>query len=177
MNNVTSKNVFIANVLVILSLLGLFIFTKGAYSEMQEQIELRAGNKAQEKTTEITLNKFKNIKKNIENGENSELVKYTNSFDEANAIQFVFDMLKNSEIEGTVGSVNITKPEINAYGFREVKLDISASIDSEDKIMKLIDNINKSEDHKMFIESFALPKTDKEGRISAVKLPLLVYFK
>lgn len=176
MNNVTSKNVFIANVLVILSLLGLFIFTKGAYSEMQEKIEMRNGLKSELQTTEVTLNKFKAIKKNVENGENSELKKYANSLDEATAMEFVFDVVKDSEIEGIVNSVSVTKPETNIYGFKEVKLDISAKVENEEKVMKLIDSINNSEDHKMFIESFNMPDFNS-NEVEGVRLPFLVYFK
>lgn len=177
MNNVTSKNVFIANVLVILSLLGLFIFTKGAYADMQETLEKKDRLVAEKTTTENTLKNFKFIKKRIDEGGATELQKFANEFNEANAIDFVFDAVKDTEINAIVKEINVSKPTLNKFGFTEARMELSLDLGNVDRIMTLIDNINNSEKYEMFIENFTLPNSKESEGLDSIKLPYVVYFK
>ncbi|MCT4617373.1 MAG: hypothetical protein N4A38_04145 [Candidatus Gracilibacteria bacterium] len=175
MENLNAKNKLIANILIIISLFVLVLFTKDAYFNLQNNKEQKETLAIQLEDKQKELKKFEEIKNQIENSDNTEVNKYNKDFAENEIIDYLYGLTEADDSGIKVISMNLDAGEINKQGFIEGEINMNLNVDSEENLMTLIGKLNSSEDYKFFIENLDYPFNEDEK--FKVTLPLKVYYK
>ena len=181
MNKFESKNVFIANLLIILSISVLVFFTRGLYTDLQvsknqkENAEIELKEKTQE------LAKLSEIKKNISETDKQELSRYDAEYSDADVLYFIQDLANNFVSGVTVDSIKVEEGVTNKIGFKEGNAVLAISYDSEENLLDFISKLTTSNDFVVYVDTLNYPMTFNTGEttssINKVNLPLTIYYK
>jgi len=175
MENLNAKNTLIANVLIIISLFVLLLFTKDYYFNLQNNEEQNESLTMQLEDKQNELKKFEEIKQKIENSDNTDIAKYDRDFNEDELITYLYGLAEENDSGLKIISVNFDAGEINKEGFKEGNVNMNLNVDNEEKLMILIGKLNESEEYKFFTLNLDYPFNQNSK--FKVTLPLKVYYK
>jgi len=175
MENLNAKNTLIANVLIIISLFVLLLFTKDYYFNLQNNEEQNEALTMQLEDKQNELKKFEEIKQKIENSDNKDVEKYNKDFNEDEVISYLYGLTEERDSGLKIISLTLNTGKTNKEWFKEGDITINLNTDSEEKLLNLIWTLNESEEYKFFIESLDYPYNQKGA--FKVTLPLKVYYK
>lgn len=177
MENLNAKNTLIANVLIIISLFVLLLFTKDYYFNLQNNLEQKENLEIEleEKTNE--LKKFEEIKSKIENSDDLGIDKYDRDFREDELIDYLYGLAEDEENDSglKIISVNFDAWELNQEWFMEWEINLNLDVDNEESLMNLVGTLISSEEYKFFVLNLDYPFNSEED--FKVTLPLKVYYK
>lgn len=181
MNKFESKNVFIANLLIILSISVLVFFTRGLYTDLQvsKNQKENAEIELKEKTEELA--KLSEIKKNISEADKQELSRYDAEYSDADVLYFIQDLANNFVSGVTVDSIKVEEGVTNKIGFKEGNAVLSISYNSEENLLDFISKLTTSNDFVVYVDTLNYPMNFNTGEtassINKVNLPLTIYYK
>lgn len=181
MNNFESKNIFIANLLIILSLFILIFFSKGFYTDYKIAKEWRISEEKTLENTERTLSTYKNVEAEINEDKEDELKKYLVKYSDGETMAFIHrtaDEVKNLKIE----NLKLEEGVKNKYGFHEGRVYVAFSYENEDELLSFISKLTTSKEFAVYINEISYPllynqADTKEAQIKKVNLPMTIYYK
>lgn len=181
MNNFDSKNVFLANILIILALFVLVFFTKNYYTDFHVATDNKIENEKllEEKNNELT--KLQNVKMNLTEEDKENYKRYDSSYSDAEVLYFIHDLARNENKWISIEAIKSEEWIENKYGFKEGNINVSVSYETEEDLLKFVSGLTNSEEYVIFIDklSYAMTHSSLNNNTTTKKtnLPLVIYYK
>lgn len=182
MNNFESKNLFLANLIIIVSLFILLFVTKDLYSNYQITKDNSRTLAKELIETNNELEKFQNIQSTIVEEDKEILQRYNVEYTDSDVLYFIHSLAENEVTWITVDNVKLTSGIENKHGFMEWTVNIWVNYESDDELLEFISKLTNSNDYVVFIDEISFPFSHNlwenvEVKTNKVSIPLTIYYK
>jgi len=182
MNNFESKNLFLANLIIIVSLFILLFFTKDLYSDYQITKDNSRTLAKELQETNNELEKFKNIQNTILEEDKEALQRYNVDYTDSDILYFIHSLAESEATWISVENIKLSNWVENKYGFMEWTINIWVNYRSDDELLEFISKLTNSENYVIFIDEISFPFSHNlwdnvEVKTNKVSIPLTVYYK
>lgn len=166
--------------LILLSLAVLIFFTKSAYSELQ--VKLSEQSEHELKITDLNskienLSKIQKEMNDPESDKRKEIGRYVNDFTEQDILWYFHSYAQWTDGKFIIKSLNLTKKDVNEYGFKEWVIGLKASAESQRAVLDFLRTIlGEDSQYRFFIERFDMPEK-REWSNMEVFIPLKIFYK
>ena len=150
--------------IILLALFVLVFFTKTAFSDLQQTIDLQNQKTIKLESNETELKRLNAIQKEFNDNTSdavNEITKFTKSFDDQAIINHIYDYVAKINANGTaiaLRSVSFSESKEGDLGFKEANINVTARFGSEQVLLDMLKYfINSDANYTFFINSLSLP--------------------
>ena len=169
------KNIFFTNIVIILTLLTLFFWTKTFYFWMQESLDKNDSIVLETKERKELLDKLNELKKSNKINKTLEK-KFYKSFNENEILNFFYNHTNNDEVWIKINSISINKWSQNSIWFIEWEITLWISVRDEESFLTFLTFLNNSREYQFYLNYISYPMWNTENGFN-INLPIKVFYK
>ena len=179
----TPNNNFLWYLVILVALFVLVFFTKNAFSDLQQNMDLQNQKTIELESNKAELERLNTIKKEFNDNTSeaaSQIAKFTKPFDDQAIIDHVYDYVAKVNANGTtiaLKSVSFSESKEGDLWFKEANINVTARFGWEQVLLDMLKYfINPDANYTFFIESLSLPNIWKSTSFQT-SIPLKLFYK
>lgn len=178
MNNKT-KYSLITYLFLLLTIFIIFTFTKNFYTDIVQNSEQVKILEDKLKVKNEEYNKISKIKSQIDAWSIKDINfnKFLINFREDELIDYFYSYANNHINNLKIESLNLSQWTLNEFWFNEAKVNLTASFNTEQDMIDMINFLLKSEKYNLYIHEFSYPFWSEIKEPLKITIPIKVLYK